>query len=125
MIRCGVFIHGDGFGYGRYNGRFARWELDARFVDLVDGNGSFHLIAQPAAQGSESVGVHVLTSGDFGDFKEFKVLRECLNDFKVRFHSFVAGIVVATKLTGNELQVTVCTEPLCFDHLSESQSCDQ
>ena len=99
----GVFVHGDGFGYECYDGHFARQELDAWFVDLVDGNGPFHLIVQPATQGSEGVGEYVLSSGDFGEFEEVKVFSECLNDFKVRVHSFVASIVVAAKLTGNEL----------------------
>ena len=45
---------------------------------------------------------------------------EFLDDFKVGVHSFVAGIVVAAELTGDEFRVTICTNPFCVDRLGVS-----
>ena len=76
--------------------------INTEFLDLVNRDGAFYLIANSAAQGSEGISANVLSPREFCEFEELKILSERLDEFKVGVHSFVAGIIVATELAGDK-----------------------
>ena len=77
-------------------------QVDTEFLDLVNRDGAFDLIANSAAQGSEGISANVLSPREFCEFEELKIFNERLDEFKVGVHSFVVGVVVATELASDK-----------------------
>ena len=90
-------------GYGAWRGPLIDPADVGEVITGIEERGVFGQIDAVLSgyQGGEGIGADVLASRNFDEFEEFELCCQALHYFEIGVHSIVAGVVVATELTGD------------------------